>query len=436
MTFFYSLFAEKIRNRNLTLIFLFIAFFTIPFQGIAQLATEHYVPPMFGRQNTGSHYILLSTPSDNPFNVTITDGSGNIITTQSISNVASSTYYLGDGDTTEFLVTEAELNTVLSNEGLILTAPEAFYVNIRVKAGPQAASLTSKGAQAAFGKDFRTGHLFNNDGDSYRKSNVFGIMATENNTTVNIADITPGVIFRGTTPGGVPLTSPNVSVVLNAGECYVMSAFLDEAGATENLNGVNGTHITSDKNIVVNSGSWLGGNALTPAPDAGRDIGIDQIVPLEFVGDEYVLIKGEGINHEKTFVIATEDNTDVFTNGNPVAVANINAGDYYVLTESDFSANDNLFVETSAPVYMYQTANGTDGGVNYNERQQGLNFLPPVGCSGGKNVTLSNVDFIGDVYINIIANIGATVYVDGVLLGSGDPITGTSDYVTYKLNNS
>lgn len=416
---------------------LFLFFILLfPLHGFAQLATEHYIPPMFGREDKGEHYIVLSTPSTTPFNVSITDGSGNLITTQLISSAASVTYHLGNGDTTAFLVTEAELNTVLNGEGLILTGPEAFYVNIRVKAGPQAASLTSKGSQAAFGKDFRTGHMFNNNGDDWRKSNVFGIMATENNTTVNISDIRPGVIFRGTTPSGAPLTSPNVSVVLNAGECYVVAAFLDEAGATENINGVNGTHITSDKDIVVNSGTWLGGNALTPNPDQGRDIGIDQIVPLNFVGNEYVLIKGEGINHEKTFVIATEDNTDIFTNGNPVAVANVNAGDYYVINGSDFSVNENLFVETSAPVYMYQTANGTDGGVNYNERQNGLNFLPPVGCSGGRNVTLPNVDFIGQVYINIIADIGATVYVDGVLLGSGDPIIGTSDYVTYKLSNS
>jgi subtilisin-like proprotein convertase family protein len=436
MNFLYLLIADKIGINKLSLFLFFFVLFAIPFQSIAQLATEHYIPPMFGREDKGEHYIVLSTPSTTSFNVSITDGSGNLITTQLISSAASVTYHLGDGDTTAFLVTEAELNTVLSNEGLIITGPEAFYVNIRVKAGPQAASLTSKGSQAAFGKDFRTGHMFNNDGDDWRKSNVFGIMATENNTTVNISDIRPGVIFRGTTPSGSPLTSPNVSIVLNAGESYVMAAFLDEANATENINGVNGTHITSDKNIVVNSGTWLGGNALTPNPDQGRDIGIDQIVPLNFVGNEYVLIKGEGINHEKTFVIATEDNTDIFTDGNPVAVANIDAGDYYVINGSDFSVNENLYVETSAPVYMYQTANGTDGGVNYNERQNGLNFLPPVGCSGGRNVTLPNVDFIGQVYINIIADIGATVYVDGVLLGSGDPVIGTSDYVTYKLSNS
>jgi len=414
-----------------------LVFFTLALQSFSQLATEHHIPPLFGREDKGSHYIVLSTPSTTPFSVTITDGSGNLITTQTISNIASSTYYLGDGDTTEFLVTEAELNTVVTNEGLILTAPEAFYASIRVLAGPQAGSLTSKGNIASFGKDFRTGHLFNNDGQDWRKSNGFGIMATENNTTVNISDIRPGVIFRGTTPAGAPLTSPDVTVTLNAGECYVMAAFTDEAGATENTNGLNGTHITSDKNVVVNCASWLGGNSLVGGnPATGRDLGFDQIVPVEIIGDEYVLIKGEGIDNEKTIVVASQDNTDIFIDGNAVAVATINAGDYYVIDGASFSVNDNLYVTSSNPVYLYQTANGGDGTTDDNERQCGLNFLPPVGCSGGKSVVLPSVDFIGQAFINIIADVGANVYVNGTLLGSGDLITGTTDYVTYKLNNS
>ncbi|MCB9335516.1 MAG: hypothetical protein H6586_05165 [Flavobacteriales bacterium] len=423
-----------ITRANIFAAIVFVILFSISFSGFAQLATKHYIPPLFGREDKGTHYIVLSTPSNTPFNVTITDGVGNLITTQTISSVASSTYNLGNGDATQFLVPENELNTVLNDKGLILTASEPFYANIRVTEAWQAGSLTSKGAQASLGKDFRTGHMFNNTGDSFRKSNAFGIMATENNTTVTISDIRPGVIFRGTTPSGSPLTSPNVTVVLNEGECYVMAAFLDEAGATENVNGVNGTHITSDKNIVVNTATWLGGNSLTPNPDQGRDIGIDQIVPIEFIGDEYVLIKGEGIDNEKTFVIATQDNTEIFTNGNATPVATINAGDYYVIDGTDFSANDNLFVQTSSPAYLYQTVNGSNGATDDNERQNGLNFLPPVGCSGGKKVTLPEVDFLGQAFINIIADQGATVYVNGTLLGSGDAITGTTDYVTYKLS--
>ena len=78
------------------------------------------------------------------------------------------------------------------------------------------------------------------------------------------------------------------------------AAFINEAGAIENLNGVNGTHITSDKPVAVTTGSWLGGNPIVSGlPSTGRDIGTDQIVPINVIGNEYVLIKGEGIDNEK-----------------------------------------------------------------------------------------------------------------------------------------
>lgn len=422
-------------KKLLKLILLFVAiFFTAP-SLFAQLDTKHYIPPMFGREDEGTHYIVLSTPSTTPFNVTITDGSGTLITTQTISNVSSSSYLLGSGTATQFLVQESELNTIMANEGLILTGNSPFYVNIRVVAGAQAGSLTSKGEKASLGQDFRTGHLFNNDGDDYRKANVFGIMATEDNTTINIDGISAGVIFKNTPQTGG--TSDNITVVLDEGESYVVAAYLDEPGATNNTNGVNGTHITSDKDIVVNSGSWLGGNAIVGgSPAAGRDLGIDQIVPIELVGDEYVVIKGEGIDNEKVIVIATANNTDIFLNGSGTPTTTLMAGDYYAYVDSDFTGNDNMYIESSKPVYVYQTENSGDGTTDDNERQCGLNFLPPVGCSGSKNVQLPDVDFLGTAQINIIANAGSSVVVDGVPLGAGDAVTGTGDYVTYKLANA
>ncbi|MBK6836031.1 MAG: T9SS type A sorting domain-containing protein [Bacteroidetes bacterium] len=409
---------------------------TFSVQTFAQLDVKHFIPPLFGREDKGCHYLTLSTPQTNAFPVTVTDGSGNFITTLTVSNSASISYSLGCNDTSRFLVTEAELNTALSNEGLILTAQYPFYVNLRVQAGAQAGSLTSKGEKASLGTDFRVGFMYNNNGQSFRKANVFGFMATENNTTVNITEIRPGVIFRGTTPSGTPLTTQNISVTLNAGQCYVVSEFLDEATATQNINGGNGTRITSDKPIAVNVGTWLGGNAIVSGvPSTGRDLGIDQIVPVETVGSEYVLIKGEGVDNEQTIVVATQNNTDLFLNGNATPIATINAGDYYVLDGTGYSAFDNLYLQSSSPVYLYQTTNGSDGTTDDNERQSGLNFLPPVGCSGGKNVVLPDVAFIGQAYINIIANTGANIYVNGTLLGAGDPITGTSSYVTYKLTS-
>lgn len=406
------------------------------FQANSQLDTDHYFPPLFGREDQGTHYLVLSTHSTIPFDVTVTDGAGNLITTLTISSASSTTYTFGSGTTSPLLVTQAELNSPMTNKGLILSGQYPFYATVRVIAGAQATAMTSKGQKAALGTDFRTGHLYQNTGDAFRKSNVFGIMATEDNTVVNIDDIRPGVIFNGTTPSGSPLTSPSATVTLNAGETYVVAAFLDEPGATQNVNGVNGTHVTSDKPIVVSTGSWLGGNPIVGgAPSNGRDIGTDQIAPIDVIGSEYVIIKGEGIDNEKIIVVGAYDNTDIMIDGNPTPVATIDAGDYYVIDGAAFSTFDNLYLEASHDVYVYQTANGGNGSIDDNERQNDLIFLPPVGCTGSKNVILPNVNWVGTAYINIIANAGSNVYVNGTPLGAGDVVTGTSDYVTYKLTS-
>jgi hypothetical protein len=94
-----------------SLVILGILLLFVP-DSFAQLDTKHYIPPMFVREDTGDHYIVLSTPSTVPFDVTITDDSGTLVTTQTISNVSSSTYSLGAGTATQFLVQESELNTV------------------------------------------------------------------------------------------------------------------------------------------------------------------------------------------------------------------------------------------------------------------------------------------------------------------------------------
>ncbi|MGB0887318.1 MAG: hypothetical protein ACPGSL_04280 [Vicingaceae bacterium] len=100
---------------------------------------------MYGRENKGRHYIVLSTTTTTPFQVTISNGAGTVLATPTISSAASFSYFLGNGEATEFLVTESELNTVMTNEGLILTATEPFFANLRVFENAQAGSLTSKG---------------------------------------------------------------------------------------------------------------------------------------------------------------------------------------------------------------------------------------------------------------------------------------------------
>jgi gliding motility-associated-like protein len=421
------------RNSTYCLI-VFVLLFSM--NGLAQLDTKHFIPPMHARESEGTHYLVLGTPVTTPFNVTVKDGAGTLIMTIPVSNGSSSTNTVGVGVSSPFLVEEALLNLPLtsgSGKGLILTAPEPFYANIRVKVNSQAASLTSKGQDASTGTDFRVGNLFNNAGLASVKSNCFSFMATEDNTTVTVSEIKSGVVLRGVAPGTTTFT-----VQLNAGDSYVASAYLDESGASNNTNGLNGTHITSNRPIVVNCGSWLGGNAIDGTSpngpiDTGRDIGIDQIVPIDVIGDEYVLIKGFGIDNERTIVVASQDNTQLFINGGTL-IATLNAGDYHVIEGTSFSGNGNLYLTSSAPVYVTQTTNGDSGNSSDNERQAGMNFIPPVKCTGQKAVTLPDVSFLGTAYINIVADAGAAITANGNPLSGASAVPGTSNYVTYSIS--
>ena len=124
------------------------------------------------------------------------------------------------------------------------------------------------------------------------------VMATENLTTIK---------FK--LPSGVATYSGKTSefeIVLNAGDSYLVVK-------QDNYNGLIGTFIESDKDIVVNTGSGTGSNA---SSNGGQDYGMDQIVGEDFIGSDYIFIKGDGDSDwEKALVISNQDDTDVYVNG-------------------------------------------------------------------------------------------------------------------------
>ncbi|GAB3336755.1 hypothetical protein GCM10027429_20420 [Marivirga atlantica] len=422
-------------------LYIFLFFVFASNQLLAQLDTRHYIPPFYGREDRAEGsgediYLLISTPQTTPFDVKVTDGAGNELSFSpvtvsrsnpaniSLSSEASST----KGPGTKFLIDDSQLATVQTDEGLILTANKAFFTSIRVDESAQAGFLTSKGT-AGFGKIFRSGHIWNVSQDAFRKSHSIGFMAVEDNTTVEVSD------FGAVDFENVDESSGSITVSLDAGESYVLTAFAD--GAAANLNDVNGTLITSDKFIVVNSGSWLAGSP-SDGGQAGRDIGIDQIAPVDQTGFEYILVKGEGTANENVIVVSGIDGTNIYLNGStvPSNTSPLDAGDYLRFTASDYTANDNMYLSSNQPVYVYQ---GLNGSVSTNERQEGLNYMPPIVCLGGTNVDMPDIDQLGNPIIQIIAEAGELVTVTDELGNTTDvtslaqPVSGNSNYVTYKV---
>ncbi len=364
----------------------------------AQLDVIHRFSPLHSRDNNQvlDHYIYLSTPVLTPFTVTITDGSGAVLATPTISNASPFTYTIGSGQVpgTQIFLPIDSLNRVLKRSGLILSAPQKFYANLRVRAASQAESFTSKGTAAA-GTTFRVGGFPQaTGGNSTDRNFTAGIMATEDNTTVTFSDYDPAIVFAG----NPTVSAPTITVTLNAGECYLLSGY---SSITANLSGFIGALVQADKPIILTNGNLLGN--IHPTSNS-RDMGLDQSVPVDRLGKDHILIEGNGLAEmEQPIVIAHYNNTEIYINGSATPITTIQAGDYYLVPNADFQGTPhrNMLIHTSEPAYVYQAIAGSNS-----EATGGLNFIPPFNC-----FLPDSIDFIPSIDL-----IGATVFTGGLMI--------------------
>ncbi len=395
----------------------------------AQLDSIHWLPPVTAGNigsNAGAyqHSVYLSTPETTAFDVTVTTGTGTLIGTYSIS--ASSPYRLDLTDGYNYLCMDADsVGSVQRDDGLIFSANEDFYVNYRVRSNAQGGSLTAKG-RIARGTDFHWGGI-PLIGNNSALNGVVGFMAMEDNTTVTISGYDSNCEFRlGSNSGGI--TSNSVVVNLDEGETYVLEAV--NLVVSENEDGWIGATINSDKDIVVSNGNLMGG---VISGSGARDICFDQTLPTTRLGNEHIVLRGNGIDAtELVIVIATQNGTDISINGGAPA-ASLNAGEYHVFDGTNYSAQDNMFVETSQPAYVYQVLAGS-----VNERTIGLNFIPPLNCLLPLAVdNITSIDMIRSTSytggVSILTRSGASVTINGSApTTSPQAVTGNSDWVTYR----
>ena len=399
---------------------------------IGTLDTAHYIPPIYARsgldtdKDVRDHFLQLSTLETNPFDVTITNASGSINETVTISksspqNVTLSAAPYGASDYGALnIVTDTGANTVNNEDGLVLTAPQRFYANIRHASDWQGGSLVAKG-RSALGKRFRSGHVHTNTERTDAKAHFIAVMATQDDTNIDFADISPDFTFIGATPS---------TVVLDQYESFVVAVELDDGTNSAVVNDLNGTLITSDKPIAVNSGSFLAGHA-TPS-DSGRDIGIDQIVPVDYLGTRFIPVLGEGgsnaANMEVPIVVADTDNTEIFINGNTTAETSIDAGEYYLISGTHYS-NGSMFIRTSEPVYVYQSTSSNDS------NGQAMNFVAAIFDNlEVQDLLVPSVEQLGSPTISIIAPSTATVTLDGTNLTDGLAVPGIAQFLLYIVN--
>jgi hypothetical protein len=406
------------------------------FSVCAQLDTIHWLPPMHARKEWGPEYLYLSTPEKNGFPVTITDGSGALVTTVTISNSQPYRYDLGSGSSTLVLVPENQVHVPITGKGLILSGPEKFYAYYRVHSASlfHAGDLTCKG-RAGLGTVFRVGHLIQESQSSMNRSNFVGFMATEDSTVVSLSGFDPLTKFHMN--GTDQIAGSPVQITLQKGQSAVITQYLGDTNANQPPNGMMGALLQATHPIAVNAGSWVG----APVDDNAHDIGIDQIAPIERMGKEYILCKGNGSPVlERPIVIAHYDNTKVWLNGNSTPVATLNAGQYVAVFTSQYSAAGNLYIRTSEPVFVYQMIGGAPSGADA-ERTAGLIFVPPISCGIPNAVDniyqpnlIGTMSFDGGLMITAMKDSLVTVRIDGfpVSIGPPDAVPGIPEFVTYR----
>ncbi|MDG1508590.1 MAG: hypothetical protein P8Q53_02280, partial [Flavobacteriaceae bacterium] len=414
------------------LLFIYFLFSSITLS-FAQLSTKHYIPPVAVSNSTPiqEQYLYISTPKNNNVSYTITYIGTGFSETDFVSNTSPNEISIknpvtGNNDfdsNTQFVVSNNLnlTNTPLNNRGFIIESEDVIYVSVRVRSAStfHAGALVSKG-QSALGTEFRVGGFVNEVlGGSFQT--FFSLIATENNTDISIT-------INGTT----------TTETLQENESYIGSYDFDNG---VNSNDIIGSLIQSNKPIVVNTGSLNG--SFTDA-GLGSDYGFDQIVDASRIGNEYIFVRGEGLNSfENILIIAHENNTDVFVNDATTPINLINAGDWVVIEGDNYSLEGNLYVATSKNVFAYQGIGGEQGNATFPAANQGMFFVPPLSCENSGGV--DNIAFIDQIGVtpypggvSIVTNILSTVTINGLPINNFAPqgpfsVSGNPDYVTYKV---
>ncbi|MBX2972320.1 MAG: IgGFc-binding protein, partial [Flavobacteriales bacterium] len=193
----------------------------------------------------------------------------------------------------------------------------------------------------------------------------FDIVATQNGTLV--------MIYSPVPVDGHPALTP-FTVTLNRGQTY--SCAWTGANQTDPATHPSGAVVLSNKPVAVS----LKDDSNHNPSGSCYDLMTDQIVPVDILGTDYIAIKG-GLNatgDESMFIMAVQNNTQVYVNGNATPVATLFAGQYYRHDMDGLAAGTGAYISTSKPSYViHVTGFGCE---------QGMAIMPPLNCAGSQQV--------------------------------------------------
>lgn len=342
--------------------------------GFAQYYSTHYIAPAPWQYWNDANEIVIGTlePAAT-VSVELRKSDGTLITTLNVT-ANNPVSYRFSGNLTG--TPKNALNTIENNKGLFITASHPVMVNLRNIAsdtfGSSTANIKGNASLVSFGSEglgleFRVGYYRISNAGLSSGGAVYSVMATEDGTTVDL---------------------PALSITLDRGESYLFMAEI-------------GDLVTADKLVVMNTGSYGDTPQLCGfSGQDGEDGTFDQIAPIQSLGRNYMVVRGEGtapnpqqanqfFGSEQTTVIAAEPNTaltiqhfnpDGTPFGVPFPITLPSAGEsfsfYHGNGQDPFSSS---LITSNNPVIVYSgTAVTCETDIS--------TVLPIGGCSGSLNI--------------------------------------------------
>jgi gliding motility-associated-like protein len=347
----------------------------------AQTGTEFWLAP----PDVTVHH---NTPGDEPIYLNVTTGAEPAVVTVSqpanpafnggspiVLTLAPFTSVRHDLTSLKAQLETRPTNSV-RNTGLLIqaTANITCYYEISNTNNPDIIAL--KGANG-LGHEFYIplhkhapfeNHQFGNFPDDLAFSS-FDIVATEDGTTV--------MIYSPVAVDGHAALTP-FTISLDRGQTY-SCANTNMANYWQPATHPSGAVVLANKPVAVSIKDDSNHN---PSGSC-YDLMADQIVPVNILGTDYIAIKG-GLNNngdESMFIMAVQNNTQVFVGGSATPVATLFAGQYYRHDMDGMAAGSAVHIRATKPVYsMHVTGFGCE---------QGMAIMPPLNCAGSSTLSFT-----------------------------------------------
>ena len=235
----------------------------------------------------------------------------------------------------------------------------------------------------------------------YHGMHYISVVAMEDNTEVKFKAADGNVFTTG---------ADSVVFTLNQGQSWVSTMEDDQQ--------LLGTRITASKPIAVTAG----GNHLKNASANHGDAGLDQVTPVELLGNKHVVLRGLAYHpNDYIMCIATEDGTDISVDGTPI-LTNANAGESVTHSMVGLATQPGrpYVVESNNPIYVFQATTGTVG----NEPEMGMAQIPQVNCTGSNFIRYNRAPGLATAaMVTIPSNAVASLEYNGLSVSSNPSVT-------------